>query len=209
MPGIYRFFDTNKFTVFVLSTLCSTVLLLLVTALRTNVYWFLTATVALIIFYTVVFEPIYIKIYHIPSNIKKYNFPLLCCAVTLELLALIASVEIYHKFNYIFAVGLMLYIMIPFFCTSIITTLKTNSYLKVGSSIGVFSLSVYFLNLVIYYLFGNYDKHIGYYYNVDFTGWERCITGNISIISLFVLIFCAAVLIVLGFIKEYKSKETA
>ena len=52
-------------------------------------------------------------------------------------------------------------------------------------------------------LFGLHDNH----YEVDFQSWTQCVTGNVHLIVITVMLFVSAILFVIGFLRIRKVKN--
>lgn len=206
IPGVFRFFDKLKLLVFAISTFAGIVLVLAASALYTHsAYWLLTTVIAVLIFYLIVFAPPIMSEYPIFTPVKKYKYIILCAAVTLLLVLLIASVEIMQKFNFLNAVIIALYAMLPFYYCATICLFRLNRAIKTGSCIIIFTLFLYFSSAVIKSLMnlGGIMKD----YKIDFTDWTNCISGNTAIIAVTALMAAGIIVLLYGIIIAVKNRK--
>jgi transcriptional regulator with XRE-family HTH domain len=189
IPTFTSFFGRNKLLVFVVSSLASVSLLLVVCAIYTgSAYWVPTVCTGIMIGYSIVFIPIILA----KTEMKKYRFVIAFAAAFILTVLLLLIVSLWKHFMLLQGVMITCYWFIPAIICTYICTLKTDPFIKAGICTSIAAIIAYCSNYVI----GNLTKGTTEnYYQVDFGNWEQYANGNINL-----LIFGGLLLIGVTFI---------
>lgn len=195
IPTYTSFFEANKLLVFVASSLASICLLLLTCAVYTSsVYWVPTACFGIMIGYSLLFIPMVLA----KTKVRKYRFIIAFGGAFLSTVLLLLSIYPWEPFMLTPAILMVCYGFIPAIVCTGICILKFNGFLKAGICTLIATVICYFSWHVVNALFGSTDN----YYQVDFTNWEKCTNGNITLITLVVMLIVSAVFLGIGIYKQ-------
>lgn len=195
IPTFTLFFEANKLLVFIVSSLASVSLLLLTCAIYTGtVYWVPTACFGIMIGYSLLFLPIVLA----KTKVRKYRFTIAFGGAFVSTLLLLLSIYPWKPFMLTFGLMITSYWFIPAIICTGICTLRLNRFLKAGICTSIGTATYY----CFYALFGLEDNH----YQVDFTNWEQCANGNVTLVILIVMLLVSAVFIGIGAYREKTNK---
>ena len=201
VPTVTCFFESKKLLAFTVSTYLSICLLLFTCAVYTNgLSWFLTACIAILMGYVLLFVPILLS----KTNYSRYKF-IISFAVTLVLTVLMMiHIRIRQSFMLGNAILMTIYGFVPVIICAAVCAIRFHALLKAGICTAIGGIMFYFANHVATILFG---PSSGSSYQVDFHNWEQCLTGNIQLIVLLSILFVSAVFFAIGFFSVRRSKK--
>ena len=195
VPTVTYFFESKKLLVFTTSTYLSICLLLFTCAVYTSdLSWFLTAGIGILMGYVLVFLPILLS----KTNHARYKF-IISFAVTLALTVLmLLYIRIGQQFMLGDAIVMAVYGFAPLFLCAAVCTFRLSAWLKAGICTAISGIMLYGANYVATTLFGTSSSNS---YQVDFHNWEQCINGNIQLIVLLSLLLVSAAFLTIGFLR--------
>lgn len=200
IPTFTSFFARKKLLVFAVTSYLSICLLLFTCALYTNdMSWFLTACIGVLIGYESVFVPICLA----KTSICRFKFVLSFCAAFLLTILLLWNVHIWHPFMFLPAVLITCYAFTPVILCALICTLRFDAFLKAGVCVAFSAVMFYFVEYVVDALFGTNGRS----YQANFSDWNGCLQGNISLLSLLAFILISIVFVGVGIVRIYKRKK--
>ena len=199
VPTLTCFFEKNKLLAFCVSTYLSICLLLFCCAVYTNgLLWFPTACIGTLMGYVLLFGPFLL------SNSKCFRYKFVLCFITTFVLTVLMLLYIHTHtpFKLITAILITCYGFIPAIFCAVICTFRFDAFLKSGICVAFSTIMFYFTEYAVDILFGVNEST----YQVNFNDWQRCLEGNIYLISLLSLLFISVVFVVLGIIRTRKNK---
>ena len=101
------------------------------------------------------------------------------------------------------AILITIYAYIPVIFCAAICVFGFDGFLKAGISTAVAACVYYYTGYVTTALFGLTENH----YEVDFHNWAKCVTGNVHLIVIAVMLFVSAVLFAIGFSRTGRNKK--
>ena len=201
VPTVTYFFESHKLLAFSVSTYLSICLLLLTCAVYTNgLSWFLTAAIGILIGYVAVFVPILLK----RTTYARYKYIISFSIMFVLTVLMMMHIRIWKPFMLGNAILMTAYGFAPIIACAVICALRFNKFLKTGICTAVVGIARYCTNYVAAILFGLPDNKL---YQVDFHNWAQCITGNVHLIVITVMLFISTVLFVIGFLRIRKNKK--
>jgi len=200
IPTFTLFFRAKKLLAFCSSTYLSICLLLFTCAAYTNtLFWFLTASIGILMGYTLLFLPILLS----KSRIRNFRFIISFVLTFFFTILLLQNINVWHPFMLTSAIKMTCYGFIPVFLCSVICMCRFDSYIKAGICTLLSTLIYYFAGHIVNYLFGLNENH----YEVDFNNWQHNSSGNVLFIIVLSLLFVSTVFIGIGIFRICKSKN--
>ena len=198
VPTITGFVKSSKLTVFSVSSFISICLLLFTCAVYTGgLSWFVTACIGVLIGYELLFVPIILS----KTAISRYKFVISFALAFLLTLLLLLNVRIGNSFTLGSAMLITCYAFTPPIICAYICALKFDTFIKTGACI-VFSTIIYYcLPLVVDNIFKTNESN----YRVNFNDWNSCLEGNITFISLLMLLLVGTIFTMIGIFRVQKK----
>ena len=205
VPGITRFFQKYKFSVYVFSSFFSLIFLYLSINIYTKSNWFFTAVFGTFLGYFLLTFPIIFskqKSYLKEKEYKKLKkFFLLIYSVFSMILTIIllSCVNRIYKINLQCAIGVCIYCFAIFIFYAIVEIFNINRFLRLGIDF-IFSGFHYFgLAFVLTKFLG--ETQIDYY-KVNYFDWKSCVNGNVAFLILGILGLFGISFIIKGIISK-------
>lgn len=201
LPTFTSFFEANKLLVFIVSSLATISLLLLVCAIYTGtVYWVPTACVGIMIGYSIIFIPIILA----KTDIRKYRFVVAFAAAFVLTVLLLLIVSLWKQFMLGQGILIACYWFVPVIICTYICTFKFDTFIKTGICTSIAAVICYCANHIINMIsFGA----TGSYYQVDFSNWGQYTNGNINLLLFGGLLLIGIVLIGTGYLRHKRMKS--
>ena len=200
IPTFTFFFNSQKLLVFSVSTYLSICLLLFACAVYTNgLSWFLTACIGILIGYEVIFVPIFLS----RTKISRFKFIISFTAAGILTILLLQNIHFWNSFSVAPAILITCYAFIPVIVCAVICVLRFDAFLKAGICIAFSTIVYYFMNFVLDKLLGTNNNS----YQVNFSDWQQCSTGNVNLICLISLLFISTLFLGVGFFRLYKKNS--
>ena len=201
VPTVTCFFESKKLLAFTVSTYLSICLLLFACAIYTNgLSWFLTACIAILMGYVLLFVPILLS----KTNYSRYKF-IISFTVTFVLTVLMMiHIRIWQSFMLGNAILMAIYGFVPVIICAAVCACRLHALLKAGICTVVIGITLYCANHVATFLFGPSSSSS---YQVDFHNWEQCFNGNVQLIVLLSILSVSAVFFVIGFFRGIKNNK--
>ena len=200
IPTFTPFVKSQKLLVFTVTSYLSVCLLLVTCAVYTDgLYWFPVACIGTLMGYILVFGTILLS----GTRLSRYKFVIAFTAVLVLTILLLLCVNCRQPFLLGSAILTAIYAYIPVLLCSVIYLLSFDGFLKAGLCTAVASCMYYSMGYVTNALFGLNENH----YAVDFHNWAQCVTGNVHLIVITSMLFTAAVLFTIGFVRARKHQN--
>ena len=200
VPSVTYFFKSRKLLVFSVSTYLSICLLLFTCAVYTNgLYWFPVACIGTLMGYILIFGTILLS----KTKLSQFKFVIAFTAVLALTILILLCVYSWQPFMLESAILITIYAYIPLIFCAVICMFNIDGFLKAGICTVVASCVYYCMGYVTNALFGLHENH----YEVDFYDWARCVTGNVHLIVIAVMLFASAVLFAIGFSRTGRNKK--
>lgn len=200
IPTFTSFFEANKLLVFVVSSLASICLLLLICAIYTSsVYWVPTACVGIMIGYSLLFLPIVLA----KTNVSKYKFVIAFGAAFILTAILLLTVTPWKPFPLLDGLIITCYWFVPAIICTFICTFKVDPFVKTGICISIAAAICYGSNFVIENVL---HGATGDYYQVDFSNWEQCINANTNLLVFVGLLVIGLTFLAVGYFRSRRMK---
>ena len=200
VPTVTCFIESKKLLAFSVSTYLSICLLLFTCAVYTDdLSWFLTACIGVLMGYVLLFVPIFLS----KSNLSRYKFVISFTLPFALTVLMMLHIRLWQPFPLGHAILMAAYGFAPVIISVCICTFHLDAFLKAGICTSISAVMFYYANYVITLLFGPSDNH----YQVDFHNWERCINGNIHLISLISFLFISVIFVGVGILRIRKNKS--
>ena len=201
IPTVSCFFETKKLLAFSVSTYLSICLLLFTCAVYTNgLSWFLTASIAVLMGYVLVFLPILLS----KTNYSRYKFIISFTTTFVLTVLLMIHIRIWHSLMLGNAILMVVYGFVPVIICTAVCAFRLHALLKAGICTTVSAITLYCTNHVATALFGPPSSNP---YQVDFRNWAQCLSGNVHFMVLISLLFVSTVFFTIGFFKESRNKK--
>ena len=199
IPTFTLFFRSKKLLVFTLTSFTSICLLLFTCAVYTNgLYWFPVASIGTLMGYILVFGTILLS----RTMLSRFKFVLAFTAVLVLTILILLCVYSWQPFMLESAILITIYAYIPVIFCTVICMFSFDGFFKVGVCTVVTSCMYYCMGYVTNALFGLNENH----YEVDFHNWAQCITGNVHLIVITVMLFTSAVFFLISFLRVRKER---
>ena len=199
IPTFTLFFRSKKLLVFTLTSFTSICLLLFTCAVYTNgLYWFPVAGIGTLMGYILVFGTILLS----RTMLSRFKFVLAFTAVLVLTILILLCVYSWQPFMLESAILITIYAYIPVIFCTVICMFSFDGFFKVGVCTVVTSCMYYCMGYVTNALFGLNENH----YEVDFHNWAQCITGNVHLIVITVMLFTSAVFFLISFLRVRKER---
>ena len=199
IPTFTLFFRSKKLLVFTLTSFTSICLLLFTCAVYTNgLYWFPVASIGTLMGYILVFGTILLS----RTMLSRFKFVLAFTAVLVLTILILLCVYSWQPFMLESAILITIYAYIPVIFCTVICMFSFDGFFKVGVCTVVTSCMYYCMGYVTNALFGLNENH----YEVDFHNWAQCITGNVHLIVITVMLFTSAVFFLISFLRVRKKR---
>ena len=199
IPTFTLFFRSKKLLVFTLTSFTSICLLLFTCAVYTNgLYWFPVASIGTLMGYILVFGTILLS----RTMLSRFKFFLAFTAVLVLTILILLCVYSWQPFMLESAILITIYAYIPVIFCTVICMFSFDGFFKVGVCTVVTSCMYYCMGYVTNALFGLNENH----YEVDFHNWAQCITGNVHLIVITVMLFTSAVFFLISFLRVRKER---
>ena len=200
IPTFTSFFERKKLLVFTVTSYLSICLLLFTCSVYTNgLYWFPVACIGTLMGYILVFGTILLS----RTKLSRFKFVIAFAAVLVLTVLLLLSVYSWQPFMLGSAILITIYAYIPVIFCAIICMFSFDGFLKAGICTALTSCVYYCMGYVTNALFGLNENH----YEVDFHNWAQCVTGNVHLIVITVMLFISTVLLAIGFLRIRKNKK--
>lgn len=199
IPTFTLFFRSKKLLVFTLTSFTSICLLLFTCAVYTNgLYWFPVAGIGTLMGYILVFGTILLS----RTMLSRFRFVLAFTAVLVLTILILLCVYSWQPFMLESAILITIYAYIPVIFCTVICMFSFDGFFKAGVCTVVTSCMYYCMGYVTNALFGLNENH----YEVDFHNWAQCITGNVHLIVITVMLFTGAVFFLISFLRVRKER---
>ena len=200
IPTFTYFFETKRLFVFTVTSYLSICLLLFTCAVYTDgLYWFPVACIGTLMGYILVFGTILLS----RTKLTHLKFVIAFTSVLTLTILLLLCVYSWHPFMLGSAILITIYAYIPVIFCTVICMFSFDGFFKAGICTVVASFVYYCMGNVINALFGLNENH----YEVDFHNWAQCISGNVHLIGITVMLVISAVLLAIGFLRIRKDKK--
>ena len=174
-------------------------LLLFTCAVYTNgLYWFPVASIGTLMGYILVFGTILLS----RTMLSRFKFVLAFTAVLVLTILILLCVYSWQPFMLESAILITIYAYIPVIFCTVICMFSFDGFFKAGVCTVVTSCMYYCMGYVTNALFGLNENH----YEVDFHNWAQCITGNVHLIVITVMLFTSAVFFLISFLRVRKKR---
>ncbi|MBR2944570.1 MAG: helix-turn-helix transcriptional regulator [Clostridia bacterium] len=201
VPTVSSFFMSKKLLVFAGSTYLSICQLLFVCGVYShNLSWFLNACISILMGYVLVFVPILLS----KTRISRYKFVISFSATLVLTVLMLVHIRIWQSFALGNAILMTLYGFLPAIICTAVCLFRLNAFLKAGICSAVSGILLYCANLVVTALFGPSSNSP---YQVDFTNWNQCTTGNVHLIVLISCLLISFVFFGIGIFKICKNRK--
>ena len=200
IPTFTSFFEKKKLLVFTVTSYLSICLLLFTCAVYTDgLYWLPVACIGTLMGYILVFGTILLS----RTRLSQFKFVIAFTAVLVLTILLLLCVYSWQSFMLGSAMLITIYAYIPVIFCAVICMFSFDGFFKAGICAVVASCVYYCMGYVTNALFGLNENH----YEVDFHNWAQCITGNVHLIVITVMLLISAVLFAIGFLRIRKDKK--
>ena len=200
IPTFTSFFEKKKLLVFTVTSYLSICLLLFTCAVYTDgLYWLPVACIGTLMGYILVFGTILLS----RTRLSRFNFVIAFTAVFVLTILLLLCVYSWQSFMLGSAMLITIYAYIPVIFCAVICMFSFDGFFKAGICAVVASCVYYCMGYVTNALFGLNENH----YEVDFHNWAQCVTGNVHLIVITVMLLISAVLFAIGFLRIRKDKK--
>lgn len=204
-PSYTRYFPQDKFLWFLLTTLGSVSLLLLICGLYSrSVAWVPVAVCGILLGYTAVFSPVLMKKYQLPAPLDRAKFLLYAAALCLLTILVLCTSAILTVYPLGKSILTALYCYAPFLLMGLVFAFVQNNCLRAGAATLLVGLDLYGLNYVLEALWGSGSHQ--QYYQVNFRDWTACINGNIMCLLLVAAAVVSTALFITGVFKKKEHK---
>ena len=200
VPTFTLFVKSKKLLVFTLTSFSSICLLLFACAVYTDgLYWLPVACIGTLMGYILAFGTILLS----RTKLSRFKFVIAFTAVFALTILLLLCIYSWQPFMLDSAMLITIYAYIPVIFCAVICMLGFDGFLKAGICTIVATCLYYSMGHVTNALFGLHENH----YEVDFYNWARCVTGNVHLIVIAVMLFASAVLFAIGFSRTGRNKK--
>lgn len=200
IPTVTGFFKSKKLLAFCVSTYLSICLLLFTCAVYTDgLFWFLTASIGVLMGYVLLFGPILLS----KSKYSRYKLWIPMIIIFVLTMVLLLQINTWNPFRLLPAILITCHAFSPVILGTIICAFRIDAYLKSGICIALGAIAYYFTEYVVDLLFGTNSSS----YQVNFTDWQQCTNGNIHCISLVSLLLIGVIFVGIGIVRIYKSRK--
>ena len=201
VPTVTCFFESKKLLAFTVSTYLSICLLLFTCAVYTKgLSWFLTACIGILMGYVLLFVPILLS----KTAYSRYKFIISFTATLILTILMMLHIRTWQSFMLGRAILMTAYGFAPVIACAVICAFQFSAFLKTGICTAISGITLYCANYVAEVLFG---PSSGNFYQVDFQNWEQCLTGNVHLISLILLLLISIIFIGAGVFRIRKNKN--
>ncbi len=199
VPTFSRFFRKGKLLIFTVSSFTSICLLLLTCAVYTGtLFWWTTASIGVLMGYTLFFLPVLSR----KTKISRFKFLITFTLMLILTILLLLSINAFiTPFKLTPAILITLYAYLPLILCSFICVFRFNAFLKAGICSFIFSVAYFFMGYVVNILFGFNENH----YAVNFNNWVECASGNVHFICLTSFLSLGVIFIIVGFIRQKRK----
>ncbi len=199
IPTFTLFFKTRKLLVFTVTSYLSICLLLFTCAVYTGgLYWLPVACIGTLMGYILVFGTILLS----GTRLSRFKFVIAFTAILTLTILILLCVYSWRPFMLAPAILITIYAYIPVIFCTVICMFVFDGFLKAGVCTVLASCVYYCMGHVTNALFGLSENH----YEVDFYNWAQCVTGNVHLIVITVMLFTSAVFFAAGFLRVRKSQ---
>ena len=200
IPTFTLFFKEKKLLAFTLTSFSSICLLLFTCAIYTDgLYWLPVACIGTLMAYILVFGTILLS----RTKLSRFKFVIAFTAILVLTILLLLCIYSWQPFMLGSAILITIYAYIPVIFCAAICVFGFDGFLKAGICTVVASGVYYCMGHVTNALFGLTENH----YEVDFHNWAKCVTGNVHLIVIAVMLFVSAVLLAIGFSRTGRNKK--
>ena len=200
IPTFTSFFEKKKLLVFTVTSYLSICLLLFTCAVYTDgLYWLPVACIGTLMGYILVFGTILLS----RTRLSQFKFVIAFTAVFVLTILILLCVYSWQSFMLESAMLITIYAYIPVIFCAVICMFSFDGFFKAGICAVVASCVYYCMGYVTNALFGLNENH----YEVDFHNWAQCVTGNVHLIVITVMLLISAVLFAIGFLRVRKDKK--
>ncbi len=208
VPSVLRFFDRNKLSVYLGSTLGGLFLVYLTVSVYTGHYWVWTASVATLLGYFCVFAPILLarqkrylheETYH---AFKKYMMLIYAVGAFLLTGLLLFCVDKYVPFDLGRALKITVYCYTVLLAWALVELIPISRPTKLGFDSVLTGGYLYGMNGVLNRLLGENGTD---YYTVNFSDWEQYSNGNVALIAVCVFAAVGVTLVLTGIFRRRKA----
>ena len=198
VPTFTLFFRSNKLLAFTATSFFSVCLLLFTCAVYTGgLYWVPVACIGVLMGYVLVFGTILLS----RTKLSRFKFVIAFTAVLVLTILILLCVYSWQPFMLGAAILITIYACVPAISCAVICMFPFDGFFKAGICTAVASCVYYFMGYVTNALFGLNENH----YEVDFHNWAQCVTGNVHLIAISVMLLISAALLAIGFLKTRKK----
>ncbi len=198
IPTFTLFFKSKKLLTFTVTSFLSICLLLYTCAVYTDgLYWFPVAFIGILMGYILLFGTILLS----KTRLSRFKFVIAFTAVLVLTILLLLCIYSWQPFMLVPAIFITIYAYIPVILCTVICMFSFDGFLKAGICTIIASLVYYCMGYVTNALFGLNEN----YYEIDFYNWAQCVTGNVHLIVITVMLFISTVLFIIGFFRAYKN----
>ena len=200
IPTFTLFFQTKKLLVFTVTSYLSVCLLLFTCAVYTKgLYWFPVACIGTLMGYILIFGTILLS----KTKLSRFKFVIAFAAVLALTILLLLCIYTWQPFMLDSAILITIYAYIPVVFCAVVCMFAMDGFLKAGICTAVASCVYYAMGHVTNALFSLNENH----YEVDFHNWARCVTGNVHLIVITVMLVISATFFAIGFWRVRKKKK--
>lgn len=200
-PSYSRYFPQDKFLWFLLTSLGSVSLLLVICGLYTHsIAWVPVAVCGVLLGYTVIFAPALMKKYKLPAPLDKAKFLLYTTALCVLTVLVLCAAIILTVYPLGKAILTALYCYAPFLLMGVVFTFVQDKRLRSGAGTLLIGLDLYGMNYVLERFWGSGSQ--SFYYRVNFLDWGNCVNGNIMFLLLATTLAVSVSLIIAGLLKK-------
>jgi len=192
--------------------------LLLVIAIYTGGLWFFIPLVALLLAYSIIFVPIIISKYNLPTWIKNHNALWSIALYTLLMILLFIVINIYtastttDTFGWVFTIALpiLAFLLLPIYATIIISEYIKINWVFKTSTITLVWLVAYTINYFLLYALGVDTTNQGMFWQANFSTWTPAgtmVAANVNLILNIVGLTAVVAFAIVGIILASKKKS--
>ena len=200
IPTFTSFFEKKKLLVFTVTSYLSICLLLFTCAVYTSgLYWFPVACLGILMGYILIFGTILLS----KTKLSHLKFVIAFTAVLLLTILLLLCVNSWQPFMLSSAILITVYAYIPVIFCTVVCMFSFDGFLKTGICMVVASCVYYCMGHITNALFGLNQNH----YEVDFYNWAQCVSGNVHLIVITVMLIISAIFFTVGILRVRKRKS--
>lgn len=199
VPTVTLFFEEKKLLAFTVSTYLSLCLLMLTCGIyNRSLHWVPVACIGVLMGYLLLFLPKLLS----RSGIKRFRYLVTFGGIWALTILMEWIIHIRNPFGLLRAIGMTCYGFAPLILSAAVCILNLDGFLKGAFCTAMGAAALYGANYVATILFGPSQTS---FYLVDFSDWQRCANGNISLLCLVFLLALAVAFGVIGLCRRHKK----